>query len=78
MLFPDWIIFILSILMIGVSALSSTREDVLEAFTGSNQDLFKNRKAQGAEVFFYRAMLIMAILYFIMIIWSNGEDRFFN
>ncbi len=78
MQFADWIIFVVSFLMIGASALQSSREDVMEAFTGSNQDLFKNRKSQGAEVFLNRSMLIMSILFFAMIIWSNSIDRFFN
>jgi len=77
-MFPDWIIFVLSILMIGVSAISSSKEDVMEAFTGSNQDLFKNRKQIGAEAFLSNAMLVMGVLFFIMILWSNSIDRFFN
>ena len=77
MQFPDWIIFIATILMIGISALQSSKEDVMSAFTGNNSELFKNKKVQGPDVFFNRAMLIISILFFAMILWSNSFDRFF-
>lgn len=77
MLFPDWILLIVSFLMIAVSALQSTKEDVMSAFTGGNQDLFKDRKQQGAELFLQRSMFVFGIIFFAMIIWSNSIDRFF-
>lgn len=77
MQFPDWVIFIASILMIGISALQSSKDDVMSAFTGNNSELFKNKKVQGPDVFFNRAMLIISILFFAMILWSNNIDRFF-
>jgi len=77
-MFPDYVILVLSLLMIFVSAISSSKEDVMEAFTGSNQDLFKNRKQIGAEAILSNAMMIMGALFFIMILWSNTFDRFFN
>ena len=67
MQFPDWIIFIASILMIAISALQSSKDDVMSAFTGNNTELFRNKKVQGPDVFFNRAMII----------WSNNIDRFF-
>ena len=78
MLFADWVIFILSVFMVAISALSTSKEDVMDAFTGGNSDLFKNKKSTGAESVFNKAMLIMGILFFIMILWSNSIDRFFN
>jgi len=77
MQFPDWIIFIASILMIAISALQSSKDDVMSAFTGNNTELFRNKKVQGPDVFFNRAMIILGILFFAMIIWSNNIDRFF-
>jgi len=77
MQFPDWIIFVASILMIAISALQSSKDDVMSAFTGNNTELFRNKKVQGPDVFFNRAMLILGILFFAMIIWSNNIDRFF-
>ncbi len=77
MQFPDWIIFIASILMIAISALQSSKDDVMSAFTGNNSELFRNKKVQGPDVFFNRAMIILGILFFAMIIWSNNIDRFF-
>ncbi|HHX76473.1 MAG TPA: preprotein translocase subunit SecG [Acholeplasmataceae bacterium] len=77
MQFPDWIIFVASILMIAISALQSSKDDVMSAFTGNNTELFRNKKVQGPDVFFNRAMIILGILFFAMIIWSNNIDRFF-
>jgi preprotein translocase subunit SecG len=77
MLFPDWIIFIATILMIGISLLQNSKDDVMSAFTGNNSELFRNKKVQGPDVFFNRAMLIVSIIFFAMILWSNNIDRFF-
>lgn len=77
MQFPDWIIFIATILMISISALQSSKDDVMSAFTGNNSELFKNKKVQGPDVFFNRAMMIISILFFAMILWSNNIDRFY-
>ena len=77
MLFQDWIIFFASILMITISALHSSKDDVMSAFTGNNSELFRNKKVQGPDVIFNRAMFIISILFFAMIIWSNNMDRFF-
>ena len=77
MQFPDWIIFVASILMIAISALQSSKDDVMSAFTGNNTELFRNKKVQGPDVFFNRAMIVLGILFFAMIIWSNNIDRFF-
>ena len=77
MLFQDWIIFFASILMITISALQSSKDDVMSAFTGNNSELFRNKKVQGPDVIFNRAMFIISILFFAMIIWSNNMDRFF-
>lgn len=78
MQFPDWVIFIASILIIGISALQSSKDDVMSAFTGNNSELFRNKKVQGPDVFFNRALFILSILFFAMIIWSNNIDRFFH
>jgi len=77
MQFPDWVIFIASILMIGISALQSSKDDVMSAFRGNNSQLFRTKKLQGRDVLFNRAMLIISILFFAMILWSNNIDRFF-
>lgn len=74
---PDYIILFVSLFMVVVSALQSSKEDVMEAFTGANKDLFKDRKTQGAELFLNRAMIVLSILFFAMIIWSNNIDRLF-
>jgi len=78
MQFPDWIIFFVSLLMIATSALQTSKDDVMDAFTGGSSDLFRNKKVQGPDVIFNRAFVIFSILYFAMVIWSNSLDRFFN
>lgn len=79
MMFPDWIILITGLIMVAVSALQVSKDDVMDAFTGSNQDLFKNgKKVYGAELVLNRIMLVGSIVFFAMVIWSNSIDRFFN
>lgn len=78
MLFADYVILFVSIAIIAVSAVSNSKEDAVEAFTGSSSnDLFKDRKSFGPEKFFFYSMLLLSVLYFAAIIWSNSIDRFF-
>lgn len=79
MMIPDYIILVTALVMVAVSALQTSKEDVMDAFTGGNQDLFKNgKKVYGAELVLNRIMIVGSIVFFAMVIWSNSIDRFFN
>lgn len=78
MVFIDYVILFVSIAILLVSALQSSTEDVMDAFTGGNKELFKNRKMQGAELVLNWSMLGLGIALLLFVVISNGVDRFFN
>lgn len=78
MVFIDYIIFIVSIFIILISALQSSNEDVMDAFTGGNKELFKNRKIQGAELVLNWSMFGLGLALIVFVIISNNVDRFWN
>lgn len=77
MVLTDWIILVVSIFMIAISALSNSKEDVMDAFTGGSNDLNKNKKSQGLELVLARSMAVLSIVFLILVIISNNTDRFF-
>ncbi len=79
MLFIDYLILFASVAILLVSALQSSNEDVMDAFTGGNKELFKNRKIQGAELVLNWTMLGLGVALFLFVVISNGlvDDRFF-
>lgn len=78
MVFIDYVIFIVSIFIILISALQSSNEDVMDAFTGGNKELFKNRKIQGAELVLNWSMFGLGLALIVFVIISNNVDRFGN
>lgn len=78
MVFIDYVIFIVSIFIILISALQSSNEDVMDAFTGGNKELFKNRKIQGAELVLNWSMFGLGLALIVFAIISNNVDRFWN
>ncbi|HEY8405579.1 MAG TPA: preprotein translocase subunit SecG [Acholeplasma sp.] len=78
MVFIDYVIFIVSIFIILISALQSSNEDVMDAFTGGNKELFKNRKIQGAELVLNWSMFGLGLALIVFVIISNNVDRFWN
>ena len=46
MLWSDWLVFILSILMVANVLLQQSKDDLQDAFSGDKSELFKNKKAR--------------------------------
>jgi preprotein translocase subunit SecG len=70
--FVDWIIIFVSILLVAVVALQSSKGDLGEAITGgANSELFKNQKERGPELFFSRVTLVLTILLVVLTIVRN-------
>lgn len=65
--FLDWIVIFVSILLITLVALQSSKGDLGEALTGGNSELFKNQKERGAELFISRATLVFSALFIILV-----------
>ncbi|MBR4497022.1 MAG: preprotein translocase subunit SecG [Acholeplasmatales bacterium] len=66
----DIFIFIVSILLIIIVMLQSSKDDINDAFNGSKSDLFKEQKVHGVELFMQRATMIIAIVFVALVITS--------
>ncbi len=66
----DIFIFIVSILLIIIVMLQSSKDDINDAFNGSKSDLFKEQKVRGVELFMQRATMIIAIVFVALVITS--------
>ena len=47
----DYFVLVISILMIIVVMLQSSKDDINDAFNGSKTELFKDQKTRGIELF---------------------------
>ena len=66
----DIFIFIVSILLIIIVMLQSSKDDINDAFNGSKSDLFKEQKVRGIELFMQRATMVIAIIFVVLVITS--------
>jgi preprotein translocase subunit SecG len=60
------VLIIVSILLIAIVLLQAGKVSDGDIFTGSNSELFKNRKERGGELFITRATLVLGSIYFII------------
>ncbi|MBP5444708.1 MAG: preprotein translocase subunit SecG [Acholeplasmatales bacterium] len=66
----DIFICIISILLIIIVMLQSSKDDINDAFNGSKSDLFKEQKVRGIELFMQRATMVIAIIFVVLVITS--------
>lgn len=66
----DYFVLVLSILMIIVVMLQTSKDDINDAFNGSKTDLFKDQKVRGAELFLQRSTIVIAVLFIAIVIVS--------
>ncbi len=66
----DIFIFIVSILLITIVMLQSSKDDINDAFNGSKSDLFKNQKTRGVELFMQRTTAGLAVVYVALVLVS--------
>jgi len=57
---------IVSVILIILVAMQSSKEDLNSALSGSNSELFKQQKERGAEVYIIRATYIFSFLFIIL------------
>ncbi len=66
----DYFTLIISILLIIVVMLQSSKDDINDAFNGSKSELFKDQKARGSELFLQRTTIVLACLFVVLVIVS--------
>ena len=72
----DYLLLIVSVLMILIVVLQSSKEDGMSAFTGEKSDLFANQKQRGLEKVINIATTVLSIVFFALTIVTAVIDRF--
>lgn len=71
----ETVLIIISILLIVIVLLQSGKaESAAQIFSGSNSELFSNRKERGSELFISRLTLVLGFLFFIICLISVFID----
>lgn len=68
MQFLDWLLMIVSVLLIGLVMIQESKDDVKNTFSGEKSELFKNQKQRGAELFFNRLTMAFSIIFAVVTI----------
>lgn len=68
----DYIVLIVSVLMVVVMLLQKSQDSISDAFSGEKSDLFKNKKARGFEKVLDISMLVLSVLFVGLIILSRA------
>jgi preprotein translocase subunit SecG len=64
----DWILLVVSILMILIVVVQSSKEDASRAFSGEKSDLFANKKQRGLEKVINQTTTVLSIVFFLLTI----------
>ena len=64
----DWILLVVSILMILIVVVQSSKEDASRAFSGEKSDLFANKKQRGLEKVINQTTTVLSIVSFLLTI----------
>lgn len=70
MLWIDYIVLVLSVLLIAIVMLQNSKDDINDAFNGSKSELFKNQKTRGVELLLQRSTAVLAVLFVVAVITS--------
>lgn len=64
----DLFILVISLFLIVIVMMQNSKDDINDAFSGSKTDLFKNQKTRGIDLVLERATLVLAVVFFVLII----------
>ena len=71
----DYILLVVSLLMILIVVLQSSKEDGMSAFTGEKSELFANQKQRGLEKIINRSTTVLSIVFFVLAILRTVLPR---
>ncbi|MDD3477891.1 MAG: preprotein translocase subunit SecG [Candidatus Izemoplasmatales bacterium] len=66
MYFLDWLLLIISVLLIALVMIQESKDDVKNTFSGEKSDLFKNQKQRGAELALARITMGTSIVFAVV------------
>jgi preprotein translocase subunit SecG len=64
--FLDWLLLIVSVLLIALVMIQESKDDVKNTFSGEKSDLFKNQKQRGPELIISRVTMTVSILFCVV------------
>ena len=62
----DILLIIVSIVLIVLVAIQSSKDDIGSALSGASSDLFKNQKERGVEVYIVRATYAFSVAFIVL------------
>lgn len=71
----DWILLVVSIIMILLVVLQNSKEDGSRAFSGEKSDLFQNTKPRGVERIINQTTTILSIVFFVLCMLTSFLPR---
>ena len=71
----DYILLVVSVLMILIVVLQSSKEDGMSAFTGEKSALFADQKQRGLEKVINNTTTILSIVFFVLAILRTVLPR---
>lgn len=66
--FLDWLLLIVSVLLIALVMIQESKDDVKNTFSGEKSDLFKNQKQRGPELLLARITMGMSVVFVVVTI----------
>ena len=72
----DYILLVVSVLMILLVVVQSSKEDGMSAFTGEKSDLFANQKQRGLEKAINTTTTVISVIFFILTIVVRLIERY--
>ncbi len=66
----DIFVLIISIFLIIIVLMQTSKDDINDAFNGNKSELFKNQKTRGAELFLQRTTFVLGVLFIALVIVS--------
>ena len=70
MLWIDYIVLVISILLVIIVMMQNSKDDINDGFNGSKRELFKTQKTRGLELFLQRATAVIGVLFIASVIAS--------
>lgn len=71
MIWVDYLIIIVAILLVVTVLLQHSQDDIKDAFSGEKSELFKNRKTRGLELFLVRSSAVLGLLLIVLVVVTN-------
>ena len=66
--FFDVLLLIVSVFLIVVVLMQSSKDDISDAFSGNKSELFKNQKSRGLEAVLQKATWVLGIVFIALAI----------